>query len=124
MTSPYDTGRETDPQQTAYTVTAVSEYLKATLESDPRLADLIVVGEVSGYRNPSSGHHYFSLRDKKSVLRGVMFRSGRGGETRPRQPSRSIHLLINRPDFLNGPEVSIECSSYYLIGHGVEILCR
>lgn len=80
MTIPFDAGRDTDPRQTAYTVTAVSEYLKATLESDPRLSDLIVVGEVSGYRNPSSGHHYFALRDEKSVLRGVMFRSGRGGE--------------------------------------------
>ncbi len=76
MTSPEDAVT----QQTAYTVSAVAEYLKASLESDPRLADLMVVGEVSGYRNPSSGHHYFALRDEKSVIRCVMFRSGRGGQ--------------------------------------------
>ena len=62
----------------AYTVTAISEYLKSALESDPRLADITVIGEVSGYRNPSSGHHYFSLRDEQSVIRSVMFRSGSG----------------------------------------------
>ena len=83
MTSTYDSGElEVDQtgRQTAYTVSAVSDYLKASLESDPRLADLTVVGEVSGYRNPSSGHHYFALRDEQSVIRCVMFRSGRGGQ--------------------------------------------
>ena len=83
MTSTYDSGDpgvEQPGRQTAYTVSAVSDYLKASLESDPRLADLTVVGEVSGYRNPSSGHHYFALRDEQSVIRCVMFRSGRGGK--------------------------------------------
>ena len=90
MTSTYDSGDEYESVnlranqpaglQTAYTVSAVADYLKVRLESDPRLADLAVVGEVSGYRNPSSGHHYFALRDEQSVLRCVMFRSGRGGQ--------------------------------------------
>lgn len=80
MTSSEDSGEVSPARQTAYTVSAVAEYLKASLESDPRLADLAVVGEVSGYRNPSSGHHYFALRDEQSVLRCVMFRSGRGGQ--------------------------------------------
>ncbi|MCH8910769.1 MAG: exodeoxyribonuclease VII large subunit, partial [Chloroflexi bacterium] len=77
--SSQDTGQVPGTQQTAYTVSAVAEYLKSSLESDPRLADLMVVGEVSGYRNPASGHHYFALRDEQSVLRCVMFRPGRGG---------------------------------------------
>jgi len=83
MTSTYDSGDpevEQSGRQTAYTVSAVSDYLKASLESDPRLADLTVIGEVSGYRNPSSGHHYFALRDEQSVIRCVMFRSGQGGQ--------------------------------------------
>ncbi len=83
MTSTYDSGDpevEQSGRQTAYTVSAVSDYLKTSLESDPRLADLTVIGEVSGYRNPSSGHHYFALRDEQSVIRCVMFRSGRGGQ--------------------------------------------
>ena len=80
MTDNYDSQGDVASHTTAYTVSAVTDYLKASLESDPRLADLTVVGEVSGYRNPSSGHHYFALKDEKSVIRGVMFRSGRGGE--------------------------------------------
>ena len=80
MTSSEESDEVASSRQTAYTVSAVAEYLKASLESDPRLADLMVVGEVSGYRNPSSGHHYFALRDEQSVLRCVMFRGGRGGQ--------------------------------------------
>jgi len=83
MASNYDSEYPDENQaeiQTAYTVTAVADYLKSTLESDPRLTDLTVIGEVSGYRNPSSGHHYFSLRDEKSVIRSVMFRSGSGAQ--------------------------------------------
>lgn len=44
------------------------------------LADLTISGEVSNYRHPSSGHHYFTLRDADSALSCVMFRYGRGGE--------------------------------------------
>ena len=83
MASNYDSEYPDENQaeiQTAYTVTAVADYLKSTLESDPRLTDLTVIGEVSGYRNPSSGHHYFSLRDEQSVIRSVMFRSGLGAQ--------------------------------------------
>lgn len=80
MTGNYDSSDEQSGQKTAYTVSAVADYLKASLESDLRLADLTVVGEVSGYRNPSSGHHYFALRDEQSVIRCVMFRFGRGGQ--------------------------------------------
>lgn len=80
MTGNYDSEQDQSGPQTAYTVSAVADYLKASLESDPRLADLTVIGEVSGYRNPSSGHHYFALRDENSVLRCVMFRSGKGGQ--------------------------------------------
>ena len=80
MTGNYNSTDDQSVQKTAYTVSAVADYLKTSLESDPRLADLTVIGEVSGYRNPSSGHHYFALRDEQSVIRCVMFRSGRGGQ--------------------------------------------
>ena len=80
MTGNYNSTDDQSAQKTAYTVSAVADYLKTSLESDPRLADLTVIGEVSGYRNPSSGHHYFALRDEQSVIRCVMFRSGRGGQ--------------------------------------------
>ena len=67
-----------------YTVSQVATYIKSELESDPHLADLWIEGEVSNLSIASSGHAYFNLRDRQSVLQAVMFRSQRG-----------IHLLAN-----------------------------
>lgn len=63
-----------------YSVSQVSALIKNYLESSPVLSDLTISGEVSNYRHPSSGHHYFTLRDADSALSCVMFRYGRGGE--------------------------------------------
>jgi exodeoxyribonuclease VII large subunit len=65
---------------TVYSVSQVNAVIKGYLEASPVLADLTVSGEVSNYRKPSSGHHYFTLRDSESALSCVMFRYGRGGE--------------------------------------------
>ncbi len=71
---------DTAPPETIYSVSQVSALIKDYLESSPTLADLTISGEVSNYRHPSSGHHYFTLRDEESALSCVMFRYGRGGE--------------------------------------------
>ncbi len=68
------------PSETIYSVSQVSALIKSYLEASPALSDLTVSGEVSNYRHPSSGHHYFTLRDAESALSCVMFRYGRGGE--------------------------------------------
>jgi exodeoxyribonuclease VII large subunit len=65
--------------ETVFTVTQANAYLKEALDSDPVLADMTVSGEVSGYRKPASGHHYFALRDPAATLKCVMFAPGRGG---------------------------------------------
>ena len=63
-----------------YTVSQVSSHIKESLESDPLLMDLWVVGEVSGLRASSAGHTYFSLKDRESLLRCVMFRGMKGAD--------------------------------------------
>ena len=46
------------------------------LESAPTLNDVYVKGEISNFKNHiSSGHFYFSLKDKDSQIKAVMFRS-------------------------------------------------
>lgn len=71
---------DTSATETVYSVSQVSALIKNYLESSPVLSDLTISGEVSNYRHPSSGHHYFTLRDADSALSCVMFRYGRGGE--------------------------------------------
>lgn len=67
------------PGEAVFTVSQANAYLKEALDSDPVLASITVSGEVSGYRRPASGHHYFALRDADATLRCVMFQPGRGG---------------------------------------------
>ena len=77
-----------------YTVSQVSSHIKESLESDPLLMDLWVVGEVSGLRASSAGHTYFSLKDRESLLRCVMFRGMKGADLLSEGDSVSAHGKI------------------------------
>ena len=51
-----------------YSVSAVNQYIKTTLEGDRQLKSLSVRGEVSNLRIQQSGHIYFDLKDKQSSI--------------------------------------------------------
>ena len=58
------------------TVSQLNTYVKSLVENDPRLAFISVSGEISNFKNHfSSGHWYFTLKDKNASIRCVMFRS-------------------------------------------------
>ena len=54
-------------------VTTLVQYVKQQLDKDIVLHGVLVEGEVSNLRIPSSGHMYFSLKDEKSSIACVMF---------------------------------------------------
>lgn len=56
-------------------VSEVTRLIKALIEGAPLLNDLVVKGEISNFKHHSSGHMYFTLKDNRSRLRCVMFRS-------------------------------------------------
>jgi exodeoxyribonuclease VII large subunit len=58
-----------------WAVSDLTRYIRQALESDYRLQDLWVTGEVSNVSRPSSGHLYFTLKDEATSLRCVMWRS-------------------------------------------------
>lgn len=58
------------------TVSQLNKYVKSILEEDSKLGDLFLSGEISNFKNHyASGHLYFMLKDEKSSIRCVMFRS-------------------------------------------------
>jgi len=57
----------------AYTVAAVNAMVRHVLDSG--LGPLWVQGEVTGWKRHTSGHCYFSLRDRNAQMRAVMFRA-------------------------------------------------
>ncbi len=61
--------------QRLFSVSQITNYLRALLDSDEIMAQVLVEGEVSNFTHHSSGHMYFTLKDTNSRLRCVMFRS-------------------------------------------------
>lgn len=58
------------------TVSQVNVFLKSLIESDGRLNDFFMSGEISNFTDHyRSGHLYFSLKDEKCVIKAVMFSS-------------------------------------------------
>jgi exodeoxyribonuclease VII large subunit len=58
-----------------WTVSDLSRFLRALLESEPLLQNIWVHGEISNLTRPKSGHWYFTLKDQTAQLPCVMWRS-------------------------------------------------
>ena len=58
---------------TVLTVSQLNQRVRDTLDAE--LDEFWVVGEISNFRVPPSGHFYFSLKDGRSQISAVMFRS-------------------------------------------------
>ncbi len=56
-----------------WTVSELNERIKAVLESS--FTFVWVEGEISNLRRPASGHSYFTLKDERSQIRAVLFRT-------------------------------------------------
>ena len=54
-------------------VSQLTDYIRKLINSDSRLKQVYVRGEISNFKRYSSGHCYFSLKDEGSVIPGVMF---------------------------------------------------
>lgn len=58
-----------------WTVSSLVRYLKLKLDNDQMLQDVTVIGELSNFNHHHSGHMYFTLKDDKSRINCVMFKS-------------------------------------------------
>ncbi|MDK2980906.1 MAG: exodeoxyribonuclease large subunit [Chloroflexota bacterium] len=57
-----------------YSVSDLTAYIRAILESNENLMDIWVSGEISNLSQPKSGHVYFTLKDTNASLRCVIWR--------------------------------------------------
>lgn len=57
-----------------YTVSDLTAYIRALMESNENLMDIWVAGEISNLSQPKSGHVYFTLKDVNASLRCVIWR--------------------------------------------------
>ncbi len=75
-----------------YTVSQLNEYIKQVLTQDPQLGQLWVRGEISNLTKHSSGHYYFTLKDKGAQISCVSFRMT--NRTLKFEPEASMKVLV------------------------------
>ena len=61
--------------RTIFSVTQITNTLSRVIQQQPILQNVWVKGQVSNLSRPASGHIYFTLKDEKSNIRGVIWRS-------------------------------------------------
>ena len=59
----------------SWSVSELTAYIRELFDIDYRLKDVEVSGEISNFTRARSGHLYFTLKDEKSQLKCVMWRS-------------------------------------------------
>lgn len=61
-------------QSAIWSPSQLNRHVRQVIESDYRLSDLWLTGEVANLSHPASGHLYFSVRDPEAAVRCVMWR--------------------------------------------------
>ncbi|SHE94626.1 exodeoxyribonuclease VII large subunit [Clostridium fallax] len=92
------------------TVSEINNYLKKIIDNDFILNNLSIKGEISNLKFHSSGHIYFSLKDKDSKINCIMFKSD------------AVNLSL---DLENGMSVIAKCRlSIYIKDGSYQLYCR
>ena len=59
----------------AVSVSDLNMYIKEKIANDEALNAVIVKGEISNFKAHYTGHFYFTLKDDKSLVKCIMFKS-------------------------------------------------
>lgn len=56
-------------------VSKLNKYIKDKFEDDEYFTNVLVEGEISNLKNHYTGHIYFTLKDEKSLIKSIMFKT-------------------------------------------------
>lgn len=56
-------------------VSELNKYIKDKFEDDEYFTNVLVEGEISNLKNHYTGHIYFTLKDEKSLIKSIMFKT-------------------------------------------------
>ena len=79
---------------TVLKVSQINTYLKSIIDEDINLKNVYITGEISNFTNHyRTGHLYFTLKDERSAIKAVMFRSS---ASRLRfEPENGMKVVVN-----------------------------
>jgi len=96
----------------------LTQYIRQVLESDYRLQDMWVTGEVSNVSRPSSGHLYFTLSDENAALRCVMWRPRVARQTHIPRDGELLEVLGHISVYEAGGQYQLYAESLRPAGEG------
>src|SRR5512146_1048843 len=73
------------PPSSVYTISQITAYIKSLFTEDLLLGDVWLSGEVSNFKQATSGHCYFTLKDAGSCMRSVIWRTQAMAMSLPRE---------------------------------------
>lgn len=99
-----------------FSVSELNNVIKTILESS--FPEINLEGEISNFRPAASGHWYFSLRDRDSIISGVMFRNSSLGVTFKPSDGMKVKVKGKLSLYSQRGTYQIVCSSMTLFGEG------
>lgn len=66
-------------EKIAVSVSDLNKYIKDKVDQDEYLNNVLVKGEISNFKHHYTGHMYFTLKDDKSLIKCIMFKTYTAG---------------------------------------------
>ena len=97
-----------------YTVSQLNAEMRLLVEATYRT--IWVEGEISNFTQPGSGHFYFNLKDSKSILKAVMWKSNH--RFLKWQPKNGMKVMVHGPVTVYEPQGCYQLDVMQIVPHG------
>ncbi|MFQ5921419.1 MAG: exodeoxyribonuclease VII large subunit [Anaerolineales bacterium] len=105
-------------QSTIWSPAELNRHIRQLIESDYRMGDLWLAGEVSNLSQPSSGHLYFGIRDAEAAVRCVMWKQDVARLPRLPQDGEAIETHGNISVYEAGGQYQLYVDELRFAGEG------
>ncbi|MBI3815712.1 MAG: exodeoxyribonuclease VII large subunit [Nitrospinae bacterium] len=105
-------------EREVYTVSELTRAIKFVLEED--FSDIWVEGEISNFKVPNSGHAYFTLKDKESQMKIVLFRLNK--RLLKFEPEDGLHVIVRGRISVYEPRGEYQLIADYMEPKGIGAL--
>src|SRR3989339_1280832 len=105
-------------EREVYTVSELTRAIKFVLEED--FPEVLVEGEISNFRVPNSGHAYFTLKDKDSQLKVVLFKLNK--RLLKFEPDDGLHVIVRGRISVYEPRGEYQLIADYMEPKGIGAL--
>ena len=106
------------PNETAWSVSTLTRYIRDLIETDTALQQIWVQGEISNLSRPRSGHVYFTLKDASAALKCVIWRSRAGKIPYALQDGLDVMVYGSLGVYENGGQYQLYVETLRPLGQG------